>query len=116
MPWALVDEPIVNKHIAAIEELDEIIGQGCAALAKEREPIKNRAVFHGGEKIANANLSITGSSRARSPSVMSLENGRHRLRKSCDAPWSASQIDLRCSAIPRLIQPWRAKQTFGPRS
>jgi transposase len=44
--WALVDEPIVNKHVATIEELDDIIGQRCAALADECDAIKSRAGFH----------------------------------------------------------------------
>ncbi len=53
--WALGDEPIVNKHVATIDALDEIIGQRCAALANQRDVIKNRAGFHWGPKIANAN-------------------------------------------------------------
>lgn len=44
--WQLVDEPIVNKHIATIEELDEIIGRQCAALARQREIIRKRTAFH----------------------------------------------------------------------
>ncbi|WP_246721730.1 IS630 family transposase [Methylosinus sp. H3A] len=50
--WALVDEPIVNKHIGTIEELDAIIGERCAALASERDIIKSRAGFHWWPKIA----------------------------------------------------------------
>ena len=50
--WALVDEPIVNKHIETIDELDAIIGERCAALANERDIIKSRAGFHWGPKIA----------------------------------------------------------------
>ena len=50
--WALVDEPIVNKHVATIDELDQIIGERCAALANERDAIKSRAGFHWGPKIA----------------------------------------------------------------
>jgi transposase len=53
--WALVDEPIVNKHVATIDALDEIIGQRCAALANQRDVIKSRAGFRWGPKIANAN-------------------------------------------------------------
>jgi transposase len=51
--WALVDEPIVNKHVATIDELDDIIGQRCAALANERDTIKSRAGFHWWPKIAS---------------------------------------------------------------
>ncbi len=50
--WALVDEPIVNKHVATIDELDDIIGRRCAALANERHAIKGRARFHWWPKIA----------------------------------------------------------------
>jgi transposase len=32
--WTLVDEPIVNKHIANIEELDAKIAGQCVALAE----------------------------------------------------------------------------------
>ena len=53
--WALVDEPIVNKHIATIDELDEIIGKRCGALAKESYAIKSRAGFHWWPKIVNPN-------------------------------------------------------------
>jgi transposase len=53
--WALVDEPIVNKHVVTSDELDEIIGERCAALAKETNAIKSHAGFHGWLKIANAN-------------------------------------------------------------
>ena len=44
--WALVDESIVNKHIATIEELEAKIAERCAALAEEREQIKTRTGFH----------------------------------------------------------------------
>ncbi len=44
--WALVDEPIVNKHIATIRERDDIIGKRRPALANERAAIKGRAGFH----------------------------------------------------------------------
>ena len=50
--WALVDEPIVNKHLETIKELDVIIGERCAALANERDVIKSRAGFHWWPKIA----------------------------------------------------------------
>jgi transposase len=47
--WALVDEPIVNKHIATIEELDAKIAQQCVVLAEQPEQIKTRTGFHGGQ-------------------------------------------------------------------
>ena len=44
--WALVDEPIVNKHIATIEELDGIIAARCVELANDRATIKSRTGFN----------------------------------------------------------------------
>lgn len=44
--WALADEPVVNQHIATIEELEEKIAQRCAALAGEGEQIQSRTGFH----------------------------------------------------------------------
>ena len=44
--WMLVDEPIVNKHIAAIADLEEIIVSRCIALANAPEQIKTRTNFH----------------------------------------------------------------------
>src|SRR5208283_2420009 len=50
--WTLVDEPIVNKHVETIDELDAIIGERCASLAGQPEIIKSRAGFHWWPKIA----------------------------------------------------------------
>jgi transposase len=44
--WALVDEPIVNKHIATIKELEEKIASQCVALAEQPDQIKSRTGFH----------------------------------------------------------------------
>ena len=44
--WALVDEPIVNKHIATIEELEEKIANQCVALAEQPDRIQKRTGFH----------------------------------------------------------------------
>jgi transposase len=44
--WVLVDEPIVNKHIATIEELDAEIASQCIALAEQPEQIQSRTNFH----------------------------------------------------------------------
>jgi transposase len=44
--WALVDEPIVNKHIATIEELDAEIASQCITLAEQPEQIQSRTNFH----------------------------------------------------------------------
>lgn len=37
--WALVDEPIVNKQVETIDELDAIIAERCVALANVLIPI-----------------------------------------------------------------------------
>jgi transposase len=52
--WTLVDEPIVNKHIATINELDDIIGRRCAALANERDIIRRR------REIIESSLGVAG--------------------------------------------------------
>jgi transposase len=57
--WALVDEPIVNKHIATIEELDTKIASQCVALAEQREQIRTRTGFHWWPKPINPNYVIT---------------------------------------------------------
>ena len=49
--WALVDEPIVNKHVETIGDLDAVIGERCAWLADQPEIVKSRAGFHWWPKI-----------------------------------------------------------------
>jgi transposase len=44
--WALVDEPIINQHIATIKELDAKIAAQCIALAEQPEQIRTRTGFH----------------------------------------------------------------------
>jgi len=44
--WSVVDEPIVNKHIATIEELDAKIANQCVALVEQPEQIQSRTNFH----------------------------------------------------------------------
>ena len=44
--WALVDEPIVNQHIATIAELDAKIAAQCTALAEQPTQIQSRTGFH----------------------------------------------------------------------
>lgn len=53
--WTLVDEPIVNKHIPTIEDLEDIISKRCLDLAQERETIKAKAGFHWWPKIISPN-------------------------------------------------------------
>lgn len=51
--WTLVDEPIVNKHIPAIEDLENIIATRCVSLASQPETIRAKAGFHWWPKIIN---------------------------------------------------------------
>ena len=50
--WELVDEPLVNKHIATIEALEDIVANRCRALADQPTIIKSRTGFHWWPKIA----------------------------------------------------------------
>ena len=49
--WAPVEEPIVNKHIAKLKDLDDIIGKRCVDLANQRQTIKSRTGFSWWPKI-----------------------------------------------------------------
>jgi transposase len=51
--WTLVDEPIVNRHIPTLDELERIISARCAALADRPAQIHAKAGFHWWPKIAN---------------------------------------------------------------
>lgn len=44
--WTLVDEPIVNKHVADLAQLEEIIAKRCVDLASEPDRIKSQTKFH----------------------------------------------------------------------
>lgn len=44
--WTLVDEPIVNKHIADLATLEEIIAKRCVDLAGQPERIRSQTQFH----------------------------------------------------------------------
>jgi len=50
--WELVDEPLINKHIATIEALEDIVANRCRALADQPAIIKSRTGFHWWPKIA----------------------------------------------------------------
>ncbi len=50
--WELVDEPLINKHIATIEALEDILANRCRSLAEQRTTIKSRTAFHRSPKIA----------------------------------------------------------------
>jgi transposase len=44
--WTLVDEPIVNRHVASIEELGDIIARRCIGLAGLPDQIRSHTGFH----------------------------------------------------------------------
>ena len=46
------ERTIVKKHIATIDEHNEVIGQRCIALANRSDAIKSRAALHWRPKIA----------------------------------------------------------------
>ena len=51
--WALVDEPIVNRHVASLAELDAIIAERCRRL--EAASIKPHTDFHWRPRPTNPN-------------------------------------------------------------
>jgi transposase len=51
--WALVDEPIVNRHVASLAELDAIIAERCRRL--EAASIKPHTDFHWWPRPTNPN-------------------------------------------------------------
>ena len=44
--WTLVDEPIVNKHITDLVELEKIVAKQCVDLANAPERIRSQTQFH----------------------------------------------------------------------
>lgn len=44
--WTLVDEPVVNRHIASIAELETIVAKRCLDLIDQKQAIQVRAAFH----------------------------------------------------------------------
>ena len=67
--WALVDEPIVNQHIATIADLDEKIAAQCIALSEQREQIQSRTGFHSGWGQTTVS-SMVNSSKVRGSSTL----------------------------------------------
>jgi transposase len=43
--WVHVDEPIVNKHMQTIDELDQAIAQQCRILSHDKPRIKSQTYF-----------------------------------------------------------------------
>ena len=52
-PWALVGEPIVNKHVAMIDELDDIIGKDALLSPTNATPSKAEPASIRGQKSPN---------------------------------------------------------------
>jgi len=44
--WTLVDEPIVNKHVDTLADLETAIAQRCIDLAGASDRIRSQAEFH----------------------------------------------------------------------
>jgi transposase len=44
--WPLLDEPLVNRHFASLDEVDEVVAARCPALDGEPDTIKAHAHFH----------------------------------------------------------------------
>jgi hypothetical protein len=44
--WGLVDEPVANRTVADLDELETILVQRCQALERHRCPIKTRTRYH----------------------------------------------------------------------
>lgn len=44
--WVHVDEPIVNKHLQTIEELDQTIAQQCRKLSADQASIQSQTCFN----------------------------------------------------------------------
>ena len=62
-----VDEPIADRRIPTLAELDRIVPARCEALANRREKIKRQAGFHRWPKIADAKRSDGNRIRRVSP-------------------------------------------------
>jgi transposase len=44
--WAFVDEPLVNTHVATIEDLDQLVAKRCVTLMEQRHMIRSSTLFH----------------------------------------------------------------------
>jgi hypothetical protein len=53
--WTLVDEPLVNKHIPTLEDLEDIVAKRCVDLAAERAAIKAKTGFRWWPNIVKPN-------------------------------------------------------------
>lgn len=53
--WPLVDEPVVNKHLANLAELESLIDRRCADLTEQADLIRSRTSFTWWPKTATLN-------------------------------------------------------------
>ena len=44
--WALVDEPVVNRHLETLDALDDVVADRCRTLAQDRDLIAAHTTFH----------------------------------------------------------------------
>ncbi|AWN52723.1 IS630 family transposase [Methylobacterium sp. 17Sr1-1] len=44
--WPLVDEPVVNRHIANLDELERVVEQWCKTLCDQPDVLSSRTSFH----------------------------------------------------------------------
>ena len=44
--WPLLDEPLVNRHFATLDEVDRVVARRCLDLDADRDSVKARTRFH----------------------------------------------------------------------
>ncbi|MGX7707800.1 hypothetical protein [Methylobacterium sp. Gmos1] len=56
--WPLVDEPVVNRHIANLDELERAVEQRCVTLSDQPDVIRSRTSFRWLPKTAKTKLRL----------------------------------------------------------
>ncbi|HEV2131539.1 MAG TPA: IS630 family transposase, partial [Longimicrobiaceae bacterium] len=44
--WELIDEPVANRALASLTELEAVLGRRCRLLGEQRERIRSTSFFH----------------------------------------------------------------------
>jgi transposase len=44
--WPVLDEPLVNRHFATLDEVDQAVARRCLDLHADRDTVKARTHFH----------------------------------------------------------------------
>jgi len=57
--WPLVDEPVVNRHIANLDELERLVEQRCATLGDQTDLTRSCTSFHWLPSIAKPKPKLT---------------------------------------------------------